>query len=67
MKIRTVSIALTVVFLGGFDFIRAQNDKKGFVDLFNGRDLSGWYNVNGAPETWSVKDGMIHCTGKPSG
>lgn len=36
-----------------------------FVDLFNGRDLSGWVNVNGAEGTWSVKDGVIHCTGKP--
>src|SRR4051812_25788981 len=35
--------------------------------LFNGRDLSGWVNVNCAPETWSVKDGFIHCTGHPIG
>jgi hypothetical protein len=42
-------------------------EDEGFVSLFNGRDLSGWVNVNGAPETWSVKDGMIHCTGKPIG
>ncbi|MGB0579377.1 MAG: 3-keto-disaccharide hydrolase [Limisphaerales bacterium] len=39
----------------------------GFVPLFNGRNLDGWYNVNCAPETWSVKNGMIHCTGKPIG
>jgi hypothetical protein len=39
----------------------------GFVSLFNGRDLSGWVNVNCAPETWSVRDGMIHCTGLPTG
>jgi hypothetical protein len=36
-------------------------------DLFNGKDLSGWVNVNTAPDTWSVKDGMIVCTGKPMG
>jgi len=35
------------------------------VPLFNGRDLTGWVNVNCAPETWSVRDGMIHSTGKP--
>jgi len=23
--------------------------------------------VNGAPDTWSTKDGVIHCTGKPTG
>src|SRR5262249_14174526 len=27
--------------------------------LFNGKDLSGWVNVNGAPDTWQVRDGMI--------
>jgi hypothetical protein len=38
-----------------------------YRDLFNGKDLSGWVNVNCDPDTWSVKDGMIHCTGKPVG
>src|SRR5438093_11712961 len=42
-------------------------DNGGFVPLFNGRDLAGWVNVNCAPETWSVRDGMIHCTGHPTG
>jgi hypothetical protein len=40
-------------------------NEAGFQPLFNGRDLSGWVNVNCAPETWSVRDGMIHSTGKP--
>ena len=39
----------------------------GFVPMFNGRDLDGWVNVNGAPETWSVKEGVIACTGRPTG
>jgi hypothetical protein len=39
----------------------------GWVDLFNGKDLSNWVNVNCAPETWSVADGVIKCTGKPTG
>ena len=34
----------------------------GFVDLFNGKDLSGW---KGDPELWSVEDGCI--TGKTRG
>lgn len=42
-------------------------DEDGFVPLFNGRDLTGWVNANCAPETWSVTDGMIHCTGHPTG
>jgi len=42
-------------------------DDNGFVSLFNGRDLGGWINANCAPETWSVRDGLIHCTGRPTG
>lgn len=38
-----------------------------FTPLFNGRDLSGWINVNCAPETFTVRDGMIHCDGIPTG
>ncbi len=37
------------------------------IDLFDGKTLDGWVNVNCAPSTWSVVDGMIHCTGKPTG
>jgi hypothetical protein len=39
----------------------------GFVDLFNGRDLAGWVNVNTAPDTWSVRDGVLVCSGRPIG
>ncbi len=37
------------------------------IELFNGRNLDGWVNVNGAPETWTVRDGVLICDGKPSG
>jgi len=40
---------------------------EGFVPLFNGRNLDGWVNVNCAPETWQVKDGIIVCSGIPTG
>jgi hypothetical protein len=36
-------------------------------DLFNGKDLTGWVNVNTAPDTWSVKNGELICTGHPIG
>lgn len=36
-------------------------------DLFNSRDLEGWIDVNTSPETWSVRDGLLICTGKPIG
>jgi hypothetical protein len=39
----------------------------GFVPMWNGKDLTGWVNVNCAPETFFVKDDMIVTTGKPIG
>ena len=38
-----------------------------FRDLFNGRDLAGWVNVNTADDTWRVKDGILICSGRPIG
>ncbi|HXR48898.1 MAG TPA: DUF1080 domain-containing protein [Candidatus Limnocylindrales bacterium] len=41
------------------------------IELFNGKDFSGWtfcMKDNADPmQTWSVTNGVIHCTGKPSG
>jgi hypothetical protein len=55
----------------GFLFATASSmfaaEADGFVPLFNGKDLTGWVNANCAPETWSVTNGMIHCTGHPTG
>lgn len=38
-----------------------------FRPLFNGKDLSGWVDVNTSPETWSVRDGLLVCSGQPIG
>ncbi len=38
-----------------------------FQPLFNGRDLSGWIDVNTSPETWRVEDGILICSGNPIG
>ena len=35
--------------------------------LFNGKDLSGWVNVNTHPKTFFVKDKEIVTTGQPTG
>ncbi|MBI1832007.1 MAG: DUF1080 domain-containing protein [Planctomycetes bacterium] len=47
--------------------VAAQAQDNGFKPIFNGKDLTGWHNVNGAPSTWFVKDNMIITTGKPTG
>ena len=38
-----------------------------WVDLFNGKDMSGWVPVNVKPDTATVKDGMIFISGEPTG
>ena len=52
-----LSMALTAALAAG-----AAGDA---VELFNGQNLTGWVNVNCSPDTWSVRDGMIVCTGIP--
>jgi hypothetical protein len=41
------------------------------TELFNGKDLSGWIScmrTNGdSSQTWTVTNGVIHCTGQPFG
>ena len=65
---RCLSLLLCAALLGtaGAD----EKKDEGFTDLFNGKDFKGLkFEVpKGAdPEkTWSVKDGVIHCTGKPN-
>jgi hypothetical protein len=46
---------------------KAADADEGFVPMFNGKDLSGWVNVNCAPSTFFVKDGEVITTGKPTG
>lgn len=42
-------------------------EEEGLVPLFNGRDLTGWVPCNIAPETFSVREGMLVTTGRPVG
>jgi hypothetical protein len=69
MKILAAVGALAVVVPGG---------EEGFEPLFNGKDLSGWTfflekrgdNKDGTmkmEDVWSVKDGILHCKGRPNG
>jgi len=38
-----------------------------YKDLFNGKDFTGWVNVNTAKDTWSYENGMLLCSGRPTG
>jgi hypothetical protein len=49
-----------------------QGTADGFEKLFNGKDFTGWKfvlaNKDADPtKTWSVRDGVVICTGKPNG
>ncbi len=44
-----------------------QNQSVEFKPMFNGTDLTGWVRTNTPSETWTYRDGVLHCTGKPIG
>jgi len=59
--------AVVVVLVGAAGASSTGVPAPGFVDLFNGRDLTGWVNVNTNPDTWSVREGRLVCSGRPIG
>jgi hypothetical protein len=64
---RLLCCVLVLSALGSGRAAAADADDEPFVSLFNGEDLSQWVNVNCAPDTFTVRDGLIVCTGKPTG
>src|SRR5678815_1343825 len=60
-RMNTRAFTLCTVLLCGHCFAAE------WQSLFNGRDLSGWVPVNVAPNTFTVRDGIIVSTGKPTG
>jgi hypothetical protein len=63
----TAALLLAVAFImPGLTKPAAKGDD-GFVPMFNGKDLTGWVNVNCAPSTFFVKDEQIITTGRPTG
>src|SRR5579884_2538213 len=59
---------VAIVLSLGLTFPVYAGDKdEGFAPLFDGHSLNGWVNVNGAPNTFYVKDGQIITTGRPTG
>jgi hypothetical protein len=63
-------VLLAGMALAGAAAAAEDKEDKGFTDLFNGKDLTGWkFEMPGKADpakTWSVKDGVIICTGKPN-
>ncbi len=65
MKCSTLFCAAVV--LMGSEARSQENGVPQFRDLFNGKDLTGWVNVNTDDDTWSVRDGLLICSGHPIG
>lgn len=67
MRKQVVKLACCAsLLLCGLNVARAE-DVLQFRDLFNGQDLTGWVNVNTDEDTWSVRDGLLVCSGHPIG
>jgi len=64
VKILTSGLVLAGVI---FFSLAVAQETPGFRSLFNGKDLTGWVPVNTAPDTWSVEDGLLVCSGHPIG
>ena len=76
MKITFVQVALIPFALASVNSVSAQDTKTAITpvnhtELFNGTDFTGWtfcMKDHANPmQTWSVTNGVIHCTGKPIG
>lgn len=65
---KPIAILFSFVLILFCNTIDAQaEDLPHYKPLFNGKDLTGWVNVNTDKDTWYVKDGMLICTGHPIG
>src|SRR5437660_12879939 len=66
--LRYVLCAVCAAGLGGLVSKAPAGDDKGFKDLFNGKDLTGWkYIPEKAAKTYTVVDDYIKVSGQPAG
>jgi hypothetical protein len=69
--LRYLTLAMLLAGTAMFASATAAEDKEGFSDLFDGKDLSGWKVIlqkDADPaKTLSVHDGVLVCTGQPNG
>ena len=63
---KTMLIGAFVMLLCGGLAVRAAEPMQ-FRPLFNGKDLSGWVNVNTDDDTWTVRNKTLVCSGHPIG
>jgi hypothetical protein len=65
----TTTFAVSLFVLAGCK--TSSSSKTAAIELFNGKNFNGWtfcMRDNADPmQTWSVSDGVMHCTGQPYG
>ena len=66
LRLPVMAVVLLFTILSISSFTLAE-DVPQWKDLFNGKDLTGWVNVNTDEDTWYVKDGLLVCKGMPIG
>jgi hypothetical protein len=66
MKKRYAGVVVVMLLLAAAYGLRGQAMPQ-WRDLFNGKDLTGWVSINVEPDTFKVENGMIVCSGKPTG
>ena len=62
-----LSLMLAMPLLSFAEEEKRKGPQLGFVDLFNGKDLENWVDVNTSPKTWRVENGILICSGNPIG
>ena len=66
MMIRSFILALSLLLCT--NLTKAQEEEPlAFRPLFNGKDLTGWVDVNTSEDTWKIRDEVLICSGKPIG
>ena len=70
LSLRLLAVCAALQFTPAFAEEKKADD--GFTPLFNGKDLSGWKTFFATKDadpakTLTVKDGVLHCNGKPNG
>jgi len=65
MKATATAVLMTLCLLASA--AAAPTTGEAWKSLFNGKDLSGWVNVNTHEDTWTVRDGLLVCSGRHTG
>ena len=64
MRFQICCAGLLVLYLS---MVTAQSLADELQPMFTDAGLSGWVRTNTPAETWSFRDGVLYCTGKPIG